>query len=65
MTAPEMAGIIHSDFQRGFIKAETYSFDDLVKYRSEHALKEAGKIRQEGKQYVGQDGDIMLFKFNV
>ena len=63
MTAPEMAGIIHSDFQRGFIKAETYSFDDLVKYGSEHALKEAGKIRQEGKQYVGQDGDIMLFKF--
>ena len=65
MTAPEMAGIIHRDFQRGFIKAETYSFDDLVKYGSEHALKEAGKIRQEGKQYVGQDGDIMLFKFNV
>ncbi len=65
MTAPEMAGIIHSDFQRGFIKAETYSFDDLVEYGSEHALKEAGKIRQEGKQYVGQDGDIMLFKFNV
>ena len=65
MTAPEMAGIIHSDFQRGFIKAETYSFEDLVEYGSEHALKEAGKIRQEGKQYVGQDGDIMLFKFNV
>lgn len=65
MTAPEMAGIIHSDFQRGFIKAETYSFDDLMEYGSEHALKEAGKIRQEGKQYVGQDGDIMLFKFNV
>ena len=65
MCAPEMAGIIHSDFQRGFIKAETYSFEDLVEYGSEHALKEAGKIRQEGKQYVGQDGDIMLFKFNV
>ena len=65
MCAPEMAGIIHSDFQRGFIKAETYSFDDLVKYGSEQALKEAGKIRQEGKQYVGQDGDIMLCKFNV
>lgn len=65
MTAPEMAGIIHSDFQRGFIKAETYSFNDLVEYGSEQALKEAGKIRQEGKQYVGQDGDIMLFKFNV
>ena len=65
MTAPEMAGIIHSDFQRGFIKAETYSYDDLIAYGSEHALKEAGKIRQEGKQYVGQDGDVMLFKFNV
>lgn len=65
MTAPEMAGVIHSDFQRGFIKAETYSYDDMVKYGSEIALKEAGKVRQEGKQYVGQDGDIMLFKFNV
>lgn len=65
MLAPELAGIIHTDFQRGFIKAETYSFDDLMKYGSEAALKEAGKIRQEGKQYVGQDGDIMLFKFNV
>ncbi|MCD7808430.1 MAG: redox-regulated ATPase YchF [Erysipelotrichaceae bacterium] len=65
MLAPEMAGIIHTDFQRGFIKAETYSYDDLIEYGSEHALREAGKIRQEGKQYVGQDGDIMFFKFNV
>ena len=65
MLAPEMAGVIHSDFQRGFIKAETYSYDDLIKYGSEQALKDAGKIRQEGKQYVGQDGDIMLVKFNV
>lgn len=65
MLAPEMAGVIHSDFQRGFIKAETYSYDDLIAYGSEQALKDAGKIRQEGKQYVGQDGDIMLFKFNV
>ncbi|MCD7949192.1 MAG: redox-regulated ATPase YchF [Erysipelotrichaceae bacterium] len=65
MLAPEMAGIIHTDFQRGFIKAETYSYDDLMEYGSEHALREAGKIRQEGKQYVGQDGDIMFFKFNV
>lgn len=65
MLAPEMAGIIHSDFQKGFIKAETYSYDDLIKYGSEANLKEAGKIRQEGKQYAGQDGDIMLFKFNV
>lgn len=65
MTAPEMAGVIHTDFQKGFIKAETYSFDDLVEFGSVQSLKEAGKIRQEGKQYVGQDGDVMLFKFNV
>jgi len=65
MLAPEMAGIIHTDFQRGFIKAETYSYDDLIEYGSEHALRDAGKIRQEGKQYAGQDGDIMFFKFNV
>lgn len=65
MLAPEMAGIIHTDFQKGFIKAETYSYDDLMKFGSEHALRDAGKIRQEGKQYVGQDGDIMFFKFNV
>ena len=65
MLAPEMAGIIHTDFQKGFIKAETYSYDDLMEYGSEHALREVGKIRQEGKQYVGHDGDIMFFKFNV
>ncbi len=65
MSAPEMAGVIHTDFQRGFIKAETYSYDDLIEYGSEQALREAGKIRQEGKQYIGQDGDIMFFKFNV
>ncbi|WP_041140145.1 redox-regulated ATPase YchF [Beduini massiliensis] len=65
MLAPEMAGVIHTDFQRGFIKAETYSYDDFIQYGSEQALKDAGKVRQEGKQYVGQDGDIMLFKFNV
>ncbi|WP_249029342.1 redox-regulated ATPase YchF [Tannockella kyphosi] len=65
MLAPEMAGVIHSDFQKGFIKAETYSYDDIIALGSEGALKEAGKIRQEGKQYVGKDGDIMLFRFNV
>lgn len=64
MTAPEMAGIIHTDFQKGFIKAETYSYDDLMTYGSEQACHEAGKVRQEGKSYVGQDGDIMFFKFN-
>ncbi len=65
MLAPEMAGVIHTDFQRGFIKAETYSYEDLMEYGSETALKDAGKVRQEGKQYVGCDGDVMFFKFNV
>lgn len=65
MVAPEMAGVIHTDFQRGFIKAETYSYEDIVQFGSEAALKEAGKVRQEGKNYIGKDGDIMLFKFNV
>lgn len=65
MTAPEMAGRIHTDFERGFIRAETYSYDDMMIYKSENALREAGKIRQEGKTYIGQDGDIMFFKFNV
>ncbi|MBO6047918.1 MAG: redox-regulated ATPase YchF [Erysipelotrichaceae bacterium] len=65
MTAPEMAGIIHTDFQRGFIKAETYSYDDFMQFKSETALRDAGKIRQEGKTYVGKDGDVMFFKFNV
>ncbi len=65
MLAPECAGIIHSDFERGFIKAEIYSFDELKKYGSELALKEAGKLRIEGKNYVMQDGDVAFFKFNV
>ena len=65
MTAPECAGIIHSDFQRGFIRAETVSYDDLVAAGSYLKCREAGKVRQEGKDYVTQDGDIMLFKFNV
>ncbi len=65
MTAPQCAGIIHSDFERGFIRAETVAFDDLAKYGSMQAVKEAGRVRQEGKDYIVQDGDIMLFKFNV
>lgn len=63
--APQAAGIIHSDFERGFIRAETVSFEDLDKYGSMQAAKEAGKVRQEGKEYVVQDGDVMLFRFNV
>lgn len=65
MKAPECAGIIHSDFEKGFIRAETVSYDDLVKYGSMSAAKEAGKVRLEGKDYVVQDGDIMHFRFNV
>ena len=63
--APEAAGVIHTDFQKGFIKAEAYSVDDLREYASEAHIKEAGKIRQEGKDYVVQDGDVLFFKFNV
>ena len=63
--APGAAGVIHSDFERGFIRAETYAYDDLVKYGSEQAVKEKGLYRQEGKEYVVKDGDILFFKFNV
>lgn len=65
MKAPQCAGVIHSDFERGFIRAETVSYEDLLQYGSMHAAKEAGKVRLEGKEYVVQDGDIMLFRFNV
>ena len=63
--APEAAGEIHSDMQRGFIRAETIAFGDYVKFGGESGAREAGKLRQEGKEYVVQDGDVMLFKFNV
>lgn len=63
--APQAAGIIHSDFERGFIRAETVSFDDLDKLGSMQAVREAGKLRLEGKDYVVQDGDIIEFRFNV
>ena len=64
-SAPEAAGVIHSDFEKGFIKAEVISFDDLVNLGSELKVKEAGKIRVEGKEYILQDGDVMHFKFNI
>lgn len=63
--APEAAGVIHTDFERGFIKAETASYNDYVECGGEAACRNAGKLRQEGKDYVVQDGDIMHFKFNV
>ena len=65
MKAPQCAGIIHTDFERGFIRAETVSYDALVEAGSMTAAKEAGKVRLEGKEYIVQDGDVMLFRFNV
>ena len=63
--APQAAGKIHSDFERGFIRAEVVSYDDLIACGSHTAAKEKGLIRLEGKDYVVKDGDIMLFRFNV
>ncbi|GEK31242.1 ribosome-binding ATPase YchF [Kurthia zopfii] len=65
MKAPQCAGVIHSDFERGFIRAETVSYDDLVEYGSKPAAKEAGRLRLEGKEYIVKDGDVMEFLFNV
>lgn len=65
MKAPECAGIIHTDFQRGFIRAEIYRFEDIDALGSEQAVKEAGKLRSEGKEYVMEDGDVVHFRFNV
>lgn len=64
-TAPKAAGVIHSDFEKGFIRAEVISFEDYIRYGSEAAVREAGKLRIEGKEYVVKDGDIMHFRFNV
>jgi GTP-binding protein YchF len=63
--APQAAGVIHSDFEKGFIRAECYHYDDLIALGSEHKVKEAGKMRLEGKEYVVQDGDVLFFRFNV
>jgi GTP-binding protein YchF len=64
-SAPQAAGVIHTDFEKGFIKAEVYACDDIFRYGTEAKIKEAGKYRIEGKEYVVQDGDVMFFKFNV
>lgn len=64
-TAPQAAGVIHSDFEKGFIRAETMSFDDLVKCGSEKGVKESGLMRSEGRDYIMKEGDIVLFRFNV
>ncbi|MCL2440578.1 MAG: redox-regulated ATPase YchF [Treponema sp.] len=64
-TAPKAAGVIHTDFEKGFIKAEVYTCDDIFNYGTEAKIKEAGKYRLEGKEYIVQDGDVMFFKFNL
>ena len=64
-TAPEAAGAIHTDFEKGFIRAEVIAYDDMVSFGSEHKAKEAGKMRSEGKEYVVKDGDVIVFRFNV
>jgi GTP-binding protein YchF len=64
-TAPQAAGVIHTDFERGFIRAQTIAYDDFIQYKGEQGAKEAGKMRAEGKDYIVQDGDVMNFLFNV
>lgn len=63
--APQAAGVIHTDFERGFIRAQTISYNDYINFKGENGAKEAGKLRVEGKDYVVQDGDVMNFLFNV
>jgi len=63
--APQAAGVIHTDFEKGFIKAEVISYNDFIHYKSEAACRENGKLRIEGKEYLVQDGDVMHFRFNV
>ena len=64
-TAPQAAGVIHTDFERGFIRAQTIAYDDFIAYKGEAGAKEAGKMRAEGKEYVVKDGDVLNFLFNV
>lgn len=65
MTAPQAAGVIHTDFERGFIRAETIAYEDFIEYDGEKGAREVGKMRQEGKDYIVKDGDLMNFRFNV
>ena len=64
-TGPQAAGVIHTDFERGFIRAQTIAFDDFIAYKGEQGAKDAGKMRSEGKEYVVKDGDVLNFLFNV
>ena len=65
MLAPQAAGVIHTDFEKGFIRAETISYEDFIQYKGEKGSKDAGKLRSEGKEYIVNDGDVMHFRFNV
>jgi len=64
-TAPQAAGVIHTDFERGFIRAQTIAFEDFIAFKGEQGAKDAGKMRAEGKEYVVKDGDVLNFLFNV
>jgi ribosome-binding ATPase YchF (GTP1/OBG family) len=64
-TAPQAAGVIHTDFERGFIRAQTIAFDDFISFKGEQGAKDAGRMRAEGKEYVVKDGDVLNFLFNV
>jgi ribosome-binding ATPase YchF (GTP1/OBG family) len=64
-TAPQAAGVIHSDFEKGFIRAETVSYDDFIQYQGEAGAAAAGRLRKEGKEYIVKDGDVLHFLFNV
>jgi ribosome-binding ATPase YchF (GTP1/OBG family) len=64
-TGPQAAGVIHTDFERGYIRAQTIAFDDFIAFKGEQGAKDAGKMRSEGKEYIVKDGDVMNFLFNV
>ncbi len=64
-TAPQAAGVIHTDFEKGFIRAEVIAYDDYITGKGEHGAKEAGRLRLEGKEYIVKEGDVMHFRFNV
>ncbi len=65
LTAPQAAGVIHTDFERGFIRAETVAYDDFIKYNGEAGARDAGRLRLEGKDYIVKEGDVLHFRFNV
>ena len=64
-TAPQAAGVIHTDFERGFIRAETIGYDDFIRYKGESGARDAGRLRKEGKDYIVKEGDVLHFLFNV